>query len=122
MVIFFSVMTVLLIEVNCRNINRHLKDPTYYVDKANILESDLEDALAEKCFESVQPAYLRKTRQVQGGASTNPDGTYNVNANDPLVGNDKNAFWPAIGFNSAFDNDMGKYGAADLALDNVYVL
>lgn len=85
MVIKLLVLLVVLIGVNCRNVNRRLKYPSYYVDKANILEADLEDALAEKYFESVQPAYPRKMRQVHGGTSSNPDGTYNLNTEDPLV-------------------------------------
>lgn len=116
----FFFLAMLLIEVNCRTVNKHLKAPIYFVDKANILEDDLEDALAEKHFESVQPGYLRKTRQAHGSTLVNPYGTYNLDTKDPLV--DENGIWSTIGSISAFDNDLRKYGAVDLTVDNEYVL
>lgn len=123
MVIKLLVLVIVLfaIGLNCLNVKRRRKNPTYYVDKANILEDDLEDTLAEKYFEFVQPAYLRHIHQVHGGTSANPDAPNSLNTKNPLVGNEENTIWSSIGSISALDDGTGKYEASNLTLDTVYV-
>ncbi|CAH2098342.1 unnamed protein product [Euphydryas editha] len=114
------ILTALLIAVSCRQIPIH-RPSVYIEDNTNLVEDDLEDVYSEREFESVHPVYLnpRVRRQVHGVINTNPDGSANVMAELPLVGNSKNAL-SAVGELSGV-KPGGSIGSATagLALDNV---